>query len=563
MRTLRSQLLLGLVLATGFLAFRVLYAIVFSGAVAHGVVILDIPIIRLSGPFSHVTLFGPVSIEGLFENLRLGLPFALSILGFSVIGSFIRPASFFGLASKAPHFGRLLTTLAIAWAQLPGLAQAISRIRVANRARGESFYRMVIPILETAVQRAVDIGNRLAIEVTKTSESPRLKILDAGVDLGPGDILVISGPTSSGKSNLLLSLAGIAQESKMPIALKTEISGKLGYVPQQPRSTIWGPRVSDEVPLPAGFGMDKKAEFETQFLSEGEAVQLTFERELAKKPQILLLDEPLPALDETAAAELVSKLEEFLAAGGIAVVVEHKPWKLNGLNPKHFHIEFGNLIPGPYQPIAVASPRKPATVGHELIQKFEFSEVEVSGRKLIQSVSLPIHQAQIIAIAGPNGCGKTTLLKAIMGSKPVSEIAFVPELVSDFFVTTSLADELERADRLSKVQNGFTQGTFESIVTAENLAMNTHPRDLSAGTQLALAISMQLSRKPRILLIDEPVKGFDQITKARIAESLKCVQETGTAIVLASHDEEFVSYLANTIYNIVDQRLIEKTAVNA
>jgi energy-coupling factor transport system ATP-binding protein len=69
--------------------------------------------------------------------------------------------------------------------------------------------------------------------------------------------------------------------------------------------------------------------------------------------------------------------------------------------------------------------------------------------------------------------------------------------------------------------------------------LRTHPRDLSAGTKLALAIAMQLSYKPEILLIDEPVKGLDPIAREKTAEVLACVAETGCAVIFATHDEHF------------------------
>lgn len=65
----------------------------------------------------------------------------------------------------------------------------------------------------------------------------------------------------------------------------------------------------------------------------------------------------------------------------------------------------------------------------------------------------------------------------------------------------------------------------------------THPRDLSRGQQTALAIAIQLSRKPRVLLLDEPTRGLDEAACLALGEVMECVRETGTAIVMATHDE--------------------------
>ena len=65
--------------------------------------------------------------------------------------------------------------------------------------------------------------------------------------------------------------------------------------------------------------------------------------------------------------------------------------------------------------------------------------------------------------------------------------------------------------------------------------MDTHPRDLSRGQQAALAIALQLSHKPSVVLVDEPMRGLDEAARHALAEVLACVVETGTAVVVASH----------------------------
>jgi energy-coupling factor transport system ATP-binding protein len=63
----------------------------------------------------------------------------------------------------------------------------------------------------------------------------------------------------------------------------------------------------------------------------------------------------------------------------------------------------------------------------------------------------------------------------------------------------------------------------------------THPRDLSRGQQAALAIAIQLSHKPSVLLLDEPMRGLDEAARHALVEVVACVVESGTAIVVASH----------------------------
>jgi hypothetical protein len=112
-------------------------------------------------------------------------------------------------------------------------------------------------------------------------------------------------------------------------------------------------------------------------------------------------------------------------------------------------------------------------------------------------------------------------------------VAFVPEYVSDLFLTESLAEELARADQVAGIPAGtaLTELTFFSILdqklqgTALTALLATHPRDLSAGTQVALAIALQLSWKPSVMLIDEPSRGLDPAARSSMAEVLRCVAE--------------------------------------
>ena len=87
--------------------------------------------------------------------------------------------------------------------------------------------------------------------------------------------------------------------------------------------------------------------------------------------------------------------------------------------------------------------------------------------------------------------------------------------------------------------------TFWSILgrTDEHSSqlLGTHPRDLSAGTQLALAIAIQLAWKPGVVLIDEPARGLDSHSRDAMAEVLRCVAETGTVVLFATHDHAFVA----------------------
>jgi ABC-type multidrug transport system ATPase subunit len=74
---------------------------------------------------------------------------------------------------------------------------------------------------------------------------------------------------------------------------------------------------------------------------------------------------------------------------------------------------------------------------------------------------------------------------------------------------------------------------------------------------------MQLSHKPQVLLIDEPFRGLDNRAKISMVESLRCVLETGCAILFASHETSWSESIAVRGLVIADQRLQERSEVRA
>ncbi len=563
MFSLVRQIQLAILLPIGFLIARAVYAVLFGGARQGEILLLELPSISLAGPFSHISMLGPIYLDGLVNNISTALPFSLFILITGLAVVFVKPAQLFQLAKKAPTFRPLLSALAIGWIQIPALIQASTRIGRAIRLRREKRVRALLPILETAIGTALAIAQRLVLSKSAetTSDSQLLmrnvSIAEAGLNdvsltLGPGECLVVSGPTGSGKSSLLIAATGLSSQLGLAVQGQIQAPSELGYVSQQAREQLFGPLVRDEISSTSEFGLVEKLNRPVQQLSEGEAVQVSLIRELQKQPKLLILDEPFAGLDQPACLELVALLKKHLAGGGALLVAEHRPQLLTEIATSSAHIFDGRLVSGNWSPQIVSAERKPALLTSDEIFRFEASSIGHGETVLIDNPVFAIRQSAVIALTGANGIGKTSLLNAMAASS--QDFVLVPELVSDFFVTTTLEQELARADKLAKVDKGFTRANLESILGfVPNL--DTHPRDLSAGTQLALAIAMQLSHKPKILLIDEPTKGFDPQVKSQAIATLECVQETGCAVVFATHDRDLVERLATTSYEISDAKL--------
>jgi energy-coupling factor transport system ATP-binding protein len=85
---------------------------------------------------------------------------------------------------------------------------------------------------------------------------------------------------------------------------------------------------------------------------------------------------------------------------------------------------------------------------------------------------------------------------------------------------------------------------------------DTHPRDLSEGQRLSLALAIVLTASPPVLLLDEPTRGLDYAAKSRLVATLRRLASTGHAIVLATHDVELAADLAHRVVILADGEVV-------
>ncbi|WP_053727139.1 ABC transporter ATP-binding protein [Streptomyces sp. WM6378] len=184
----------------------------------------------------------------------------------------------------------------------------------------------------------------------------------------------------------------------------------------------------------------------------------------------------------------------------------------------------------------------------------------------LRRVDLKVTPGETIALMGRNGAGKSTLLGTLVGmieptqgsvtvggrtphrtppSELIREVGLVPQEPRDLLYANTVAAECTAADE----DAGATPGSCRDLVTAllPGVRDDTHPRDLSEGQRLALALAIVLTGCPPLLLLDEPTRGLDYAAKARLVEVLRALAAEGHAIVLATHDVELAAELAHRV----------------
>lgn len=179
------------------------------------------------------------------------------------------------------------------------------------------------------------------------------------------------------------------------------------------------------------------------------------------------------------------------------------------------------------------------------------------GRSLFKEVSITVGRGEKIALLGPNGVGKSTLLKAIMGSIDFDGQVHLGHNVQISYFAQDQAEKLnpERSifETVDLIAKGDLRKDLRSILGAFLFSGEDIDKKvgvLSGGERTRLALCCLLLSPSNFLILDEPTNHLDLQSKEVLKEAL--VHYEGTFIIV-SHDREFVDGLSNRIWDIENQ----------
>jgi energy-coupling factor transporter ATP-binding protein EcfA2 len=193
----------------------------------------------------------------------------------------------------------------------------------------------------------------------------------------------------------------------------------------------------------------------------------------------------------------------------------------------------------------------------------------------LRGVDLEMAAGEVVALMGRNGAGKSTLLATLAGvhrpargtvriagaptfgarpSDVVRRIALVPQQPADLLWAQTGAEECAAADRHAGLPAGATAALLERI--SPGVDPQRHPRDLSEGQRLALALAVIGGLAPRVLALDEPTRGLDYAAKDRLTHVLRERAASGAAVILATHDVELAVSVADRIVVLADGEVV-------
>ncbi|MGW4603626.1 ABC transporter ATP-binding protein [Streptomyces sp. NPDC004532] len=193
----------------------------------------------------------------------------------------------------------------------------------------------------------------------------------------------------------------------------------------------------------------------------------------------------------------------------------------------------------------------------------------------LHQVDLTVTAGETVALMGRNGAGKSTLLSALVGlvepargsvrtggvvphrTAPrdlVRRVGLVPQEPRDLLYADTVGAECAAADRDADAVPGSCRALVTELLPG--VTDDAHPRDLSEGQRLALALAVVLTARPRLLLLDEPTRGLDYAAKARLVAVLRGLAAEGHAIVLATHDVELAAELAHRVVILAEGEVV-------
>ena len=433
-----------------------------------------------------------------------------------------------------------------------------------------------------------------------------------------GEISVAGRSTRSLKPGELADVVGIVGqnpvngfvsdlvEEEIAFGLET-----LGVAPEVMRK-----RVEEVLDLLALAPLRRRAISE---LSGGEQQRVAIAAALVTNPKVLLLDEPTSALDPIAAEEVLSILHRLVHDLGLTIIVaEHRLERVIQFVDRIILVHGdGTLELGGAEEVLKDSPIAPPLVELAKTLKLptiplsirEFRKIAPSIEVALQSVTSPsqntgdvllsmkdlnasyqdsersyalsginleIREGEIVALMGRNGAGKTTLLKCTVGQAPVtggsikvmgrdphgftdkeliSYVGYVPQEPGDLLYGQSVQEECLLADRDNGVNEGSTLKIYSELMNIPSL--NAHPRDISEGQRLGLALSIILSAQPRIVILDEPTRGLDYEAKKVLVQNLKEIaHRDNRAVFISTHDVELVAEAADRVIFLADGEVI-------
>jgi ABC-type uncharacterized transport system ATPase subunit len=375
-----------------------------------------------------------------------------------------------------------------------------------------------------------------------------LAVDDVSLHVSPGEIVGLVGENGAGKTTLMRIIAGEIAPDRGTVTL----DGTVGFVHQH-FLLVSEFTIAENLALAAGrkgsVDFDRPERL-VRDLSVGEKAKVELMKAIARKPGVLILDEPTSVLTPGETSELFDVIRRLAAEGTSVLLISHKIAEVLSVATRTVVMRRGRVVADgkgmPAEHLANAmiggapsvSPPKRKTP---------------AGLPTLRYNNLTVAAGEIVAIIGVAGNGQTELATAFRDTLPRRTTALIPE------------------DRTR-------DGLIAEMTIAENLALGTKtpattliekfdiraesPRQragsLSGGNQQKVLLARELDRNLQVIVAAEPTRGLDIEATRFVHEQLQLSADRGAAILMITSDLDEAFALADAIHVIYRGRLSER-----
>lgn len=471
------------------------------------------------------------------------------------------------------------------------------------------------PVIE-AVELVKRFGGAVAVD-------------DVSVTVHRGEIHAVVGENGAGKSTLMRMLAGILTPDAGEVRVDGEplsggpraaLDAGVSLVHQElslvPEMTVAENIVLGATPTAAGFiRSSEMARIARDALAEiGVEVDLNerisrlsmslrqfveIARAIARKPKVLILDEPTATLTPAETDYLLHMVQRLASAGMAIIYISHRIPEVFRICSNVTVLRDGRYVTGGQVAATTPGAVIDAMVGRELAKDLTIRRVAHAGdvvlsargirAKKVHDVDLNVRAGEIVGLGGLVGAGRTELVRAIIGadsrtagtvtltvnghvrrigsyqSAVNAGIGYVPEerRTDGAALTMTVSDNVALPNRwaLSRagvLSRGATQRYVRALATEVDLRPPRIQREVgqfSGGNQQKVVIAKWLGRKPDLIILDEPTRGVDVGAKAEIHRLVRELADNGAAVLVVSSDLPELLELSDVIHVIRDGRI--------
>jgi simple sugar transport system ATP-binding protein len=388
----------------------------------------------------------------------------------------------------------------------------------------------------------------LAVENVAKSFGANRAVDDVSLKINGGEIVGLVGENGAGKTTLMRMVAGELRADSG----RVQIDGSVGFVHQHfmlvndfsiaeniALATNTQPREAESIIAASGIEL-RDVTRRARELAVGEKAKLELIKAIAKRPKLLILDEPTSVLTPYESDELFRVMRRIAAEGTAVVFISHKIREVIEVAARVVVMRGGKVI-------VESSTMTAEDLARAMV------EVPVEDRRPRLS------PGAITAIVGVAGNGQRELADKLLAEHPRERIGFIPEDRTRDGLVAEMSIAENVALTAAKWRNAMRQ-TPDLIKKFSIRAQSSSQLagSLSGGNQQKVILARELDGEPELIIAAEPTRGLDVESTRFVHEQLRDAAARGASVLLITSDLDEAFALASNIQVIYRGRLSDK-----